>query len=155
MFWLLLILPLALVLFLKKQSAFALKRFHVQILLSLTLWCRICPELIFKRQREGDCKAPGVNRALVSATTSEEHFDAVEELGCNFFKKPFKLVEIVKWIEECAKRFPDDRILAELGWLSSYNVLSEPFGSPIVFFKDPTKRSKGHFSTSAVLWLIL
>ncbi len=69
----------------------------------------------FKRQREGGCKAPDVNKALISATANKEHFDAIEELGCNFFKKPFKLVEIVKWIDECAKRIPEDRILAKLG----------------------------------------
>ena len=69
----------------------------------------------FKRQRERDCKTPDVNKALISGAENEENFEVLEELGCNFFKKPFKLVEIVKWIEECAKRFPDDRILAELG----------------------------------------
>ena len=69
----------------------------------------------FKRQREGGCKAPDGNKALISATANKEHFDAIEELGCNFFKKPFKLVEIIKWIEACAERIPEDRILAKLG----------------------------------------
>jgi len=69
----------------------------------------------FKRQKAGGCKAPDGNKALISATANKEPFDAIEELGCNFFKKPFKLVEIVKWIEECAERIPEGRLLAKLG----------------------------------------
>ncbi len=69
----------------------------------------------FKTQRAGGCKAPNENKALVSATTTQEHFDAADELGCQFFTKPFKLVDIVKWVEECAKRIPEDRVLADLG----------------------------------------
>ena len=69
----------------------------------------------FKLQRKGGCKTPDVNKALISGAAYEEHSDVVEELGCNFFKKPFKLVEIVTWVEECAKRVPEDRTLAMLG----------------------------------------
>jgi CheY-like chemotaxis protein len=69
----------------------------------------------FRTQRAGNCKAPDENKALVSATIIEEHFDAAVELGCHFFKKPFKLVDIIQWVKECAKRIPEDRVLADLG----------------------------------------
>jgi hypothetical protein len=29
---------------------------------------------------------------------------AVKELGCHFFRKPFKLSKIKQWIDECAER---------------------------------------------------
>lgn len=69
----------------------------------------------FKRQRAGGCKVPDENKAFISATENEEHFDAIEELGCNYFKKPFKSVELIKWVETCAERIPEDRILAKVG----------------------------------------
>lgn len=68
----------------------------------------------FKLQKERGCKALDANKALMSAA-NQENLEAVAELGCYFFKKPFKLAEMVSWIEECAKRVPDDRTLAELG----------------------------------------
>lgn len=68
-----------------------------------------------KAQQARGCKIFKENKALFSATTDEEHFEAIEKLGCKFFKKPFKLVEIVKWLEECAEQLPDERDLAKSG----------------------------------------
>lgn len=69
----------------------------------------------FKRIKEKGCKTLSANKALISATTDSEHFDAIEELGCKFFAKPFKLTELVDWIESCAERIPEDRVLAQVG----------------------------------------
>jgi len=60
------------------------------------------------------CKALDANRALMSADTSNEQREAVKELGCKFFVKPFKLNDVKRWLEECATRIPDGRLLAQL-----------------------------------------
>ncbi len=69
----------------------------------------------FKLQRERGCKAPDANKALMSGTIKSEYIEAAKELGCKFFKKPFKLIEIFDWIEECAERIPEGRVLAKIG----------------------------------------
>lgn len=58
----------------------------------------------FKHQRECSCKIWEENKALISATTDSNHFDEIEELGYTLLKKPFKIAELVQWIEECADR---------------------------------------------------
>ena len=58
-----------------------------------------------KLQRMRGCKAPDENKALI--TGSAMHADlknAIDELGCHYIKKPFKIVEIIKWVDECAER---------------------------------------------------
>ena len=60
------------------------------------------------------CKALDANKALMSADTSNEQRDAVKELGCKFFAKPFKLTDVKDWLEECAARVPEGRLLAQL-----------------------------------------
>jgi hypothetical protein len=50
----------------------------------------------------------------MSADTSNEQMDAVKELGCQFFAKPFKLTDLKNWLEECAARIPEGRLLAQL-----------------------------------------
>lgn len=69
----------------------------------------------FRQQRDRGCKTLPANKALVSATTEPEHIEAVEALGCKFFAKPFKIVEIIHWVEECVERIPEGRVLAKLG----------------------------------------
>lgn len=58
---------------------------------------------LFKHQVAKCCKIPATNKALISATTDQEHFNEINELGYKFFKKPFKLSEILRWIEECSE----------------------------------------------------
>ena len=60
------------------------------------------------------CKALDNNKALMTADTSNENRKAVEELGCHFFQKPFKLADVTTWLDECAARIPEGRILAQL-----------------------------------------
>lgn len=55
-------------------------------------------------QRERGCNILHENKALMSAATSPQQQAAVEEYGCHFFKKPFKISEVKKWLEECAER---------------------------------------------------
>ena len=60
-------------------------------------------ELLRLQKRRG-CKALDANKALMSAADSAEHREAIKELGCHFFRKPFKMSEIKQWLEECAER---------------------------------------------------
>lgn len=56
-------------------------------------------------QRERGCKAQDHNKALISgAALTEETKRTINELGCKFFKKPFKISELIAWVDECAKR---------------------------------------------------
>lgn len=67
----------------------------------------------FKLQQKRNCKALAANKALMSAA-NQDNRDAVADLGCQFFGKPFKLTEIVDWVDECARRIHIDRSLPEL-----------------------------------------
>lgn len=67
----------------------------------------------FRRQRENGCKALDANKALMSGVITPQMQKAIAELGCHFIKKPFKIKEVVRWVEECAGRIEEDRVLAD------------------------------------------
>lgn len=74
---------------------------------------------LLRMQRDKGCKAPAANKALMSAKTDMKQQRAVEELGCHFIKKPFKLTAICNWVEECAERLPQERQLAPIQMMES------------------------------------
>ena len=56
-------------------------------------------------QRSLGCKVPDENKAIVTgALLNRELQGTIDALGCKVFKKPFKLAEILKWVDECASR---------------------------------------------------
>ena len=59
----------------------------------------------YKIQRKHGCKALDANKALITgaAITNEIKKD-MEELGCHFIKKPFKVAEVTEWVDACEKR---------------------------------------------------
>lgn len=59
---------------------------------------------LLRLQRKRGCKALDANKALMSAADTPLHREAIEELGCHFFRKPFKMSEIKQWLEECSER---------------------------------------------------
>ena len=69
---------------------------------------------LLRLQRDKGCRLPAENKALLSAKIDAEQQQAVEELGCHFIRKPFRLSDIVDWVEACAERIPQDRQLAQL-----------------------------------------
>lgn len=69
---------------------------------------------LFKLMRTRGCKALDKNKALMSADLKPEQIRDIQELGCHFIKKPFKLAEIIRWLEECAERVQEGRALADL-----------------------------------------
>ncbi len=58
-----------------------------------------------KTQKALGCKVPFENKAIITvAVLSQEAKNLIDSLGCILFKKPFKLAEILEWIEACAER---------------------------------------------------
>ena len=67
-----------------------------------------------KLQQSRGCKALESNKAVMSASLNPNEIADVEGLGVHYFKKPFKIKELKKWIDECSERLADDRVLASL-----------------------------------------
>ena len=65
-------------------------------------------------QRERGCKVLDKNKALMTAALTIKQQRRVEELGCHYFKKPFKISSLKKWLDECAGRVPEGQVLAQL-----------------------------------------
>lgn len=58
-----------------------------------------------KIQKALGCKVPFENKAIVTgAVLNQETKDLIESLGCKLIKKPFKLTELLEWIEGCVER---------------------------------------------------
>jgi len=56
-------------------------------------------------QRMRGCKAMDENKAIITGTLiNEDLMAAVLDLGCKLFKKPFKIAELLEWVEECGNR---------------------------------------------------
>lgn len=70
---------------------------------------------MLRLQNERGCKAIAANKALMSASINREIEETARELGCHFFKKPFRINELTAWLDECIARIPPGRQLAELG----------------------------------------
>lgn len=65
-------------------------------------------------QRKRGCKALPANKAVMTNTLTKAQRLAIEGLGARCLCKPFKLVELFAWIDECVARIDPDRELAEL-----------------------------------------
>ena len=58
-----------------------------------------------KFQRMRGCKALDENKALITGSVLDADLKAaIGELGCHYIKKPFKVAEILSWVDECAAR---------------------------------------------------
>lgn len=69
---------------------------------------------LLRLQRDKGCKLTPKNKALISAKIDTEQQAAVDELGCHFIRKPFRLDDIIKWVEECSERIAPDQQLLKL-----------------------------------------
>ena len=67
-----------------------------------------------KLLRTRNCKILDENQALMSAAISPELQEDIHILGCQFFQKPFPISTLQSWLNECAERVSEDRILAGL-----------------------------------------
>lgn len=68
-----------------------------------------------KRQKEHGCKGATHNKLVLSTTgKKEEELQFARELGCAIIKKPFRIDEVLDWIDECEKDIDPDRKLVDL-----------------------------------------
>jgi len=62
----------------------------------------------FKLQRKRGCKALDKNKVLITGFAMTPDLEiAVKELGCHYIRKPFRIGEILQWVDECAERIED------------------------------------------------
>ena len=64
-----------------------------------------------KGQIQKGCKVK--SRALMSGDWTHANLQSAENLGCRIFTKPFDILEIVRWIEDCQKRVDPIRELSD------------------------------------------
>lgn len=55
-------------------------------------------------QRRRGCKAIDANKAIMSTSVNQQIEEAMAIFGCHHIVKPFRLLEIKSWVEECASR---------------------------------------------------
>lgn len=60
---------------------------------------------LLQAQSQRGCKLDNRNKAILSGYLEDINKKVIRDLGCSFFKKPTKLDEILKWADECEKRF--------------------------------------------------
>ena len=68
-------------------------------------------ELIKERQQKG-CKVK--YRALMSGDWADFDLKYAQELGCHIFHKPFNLIEMLKWLDDCVEQINPERKLSDL-----------------------------------------
>jgi len=55
-------------------------------------------------QRLRGCKTLDANKAVMSSTLTDELLREIEEFGGGHIKKPFRLAEILAWVDGCSER---------------------------------------------------
>ena len=55
-------------------------------------------------QRARGCKVLDANKAVMSTSQTAVMQAAMQEFGCHYIAKPFRLEAVGRWIEECAER---------------------------------------------------
>ena len=68
-------------------------------------------ELIQERQQKG-CKVK--YQALMSADWTDSDLKSAHELGCYIFHKPFNLIKMLKWLDDCRNEIDPKRKLSDL-----------------------------------------
>ena len=65
-------------------------------------------------QTQRGCKGVVQNKAILSATWTDEDLQTAMQLGCKIFTKPYRFAEIHQWLDEQATKIPADRKLDDL-----------------------------------------
>jgi CheY-like chemotaxis protein len=55
-------------------------------------------------QSQIGCKLDIKNKTIISGYIDDDSREAIERLGCSFFKKPIDLSLMSDWLHECEKR---------------------------------------------------
>lgn len=59
---------------------------------------------MLRSQASGDCKVKMSNKLVLSTSMTKTELHLAEELGCRISKKPFKIEEVLLWLDECAAK---------------------------------------------------
>jgi len=70
-------------------------------------------EMIADQQSAG-CRTAAHNVAIMSAGWTPERRQRARELGCQTFDKPFRVRDIIRWLDECEQRVEPGRALRDL-----------------------------------------
>ncbi len=65
-----------------------------------------------EHQKSMGCKVQNV--AVMSGRWTGEELEHAKRLGCHMFKKPFKIDEIEKWLDECEKKLDNNGKLSDM-----------------------------------------
>lgn len=66
-----------------------------------------------KKQIEGGCKGMVGNKLVLSTRLSGKEVSLAEELGCHISKKPFKIEEVLLWLDDCVAKVNRQKELPE------------------------------------------
>lgn len=69
---------------------------------------------LFEHQARGGCHVDPRNKAILSAAWTDSERRRAKTLGCRSFQKPFNPAEVFRWLDECERRIPTGRKLADL-----------------------------------------
>lgn len=59
----------------------------------------------YKLQRCRGCKALDKNKALITGSKITDALKKeIEDLGCHYIKKPFRITEVTEWVDSCEER---------------------------------------------------
>ncbi len=65
-----------------------------------------------EHQKSKGCKIQKI--AIMSGRWTNENIKHAKRLGCHMFKKPFKIDEIEKWLDECEKELDHNSKLTDM-----------------------------------------
>lgn len=69
---------------------------------------------LLELQSQRKCKIDIRNKAIISGHFSDETLREIENMGCSFINKPFRLSEIAHWLDTCANRMDLSRPVGDL-----------------------------------------
>lgn len=65
-----------------------------------------------EHQKSKGCKFQSI--AIMSGRWTNENIKHAKRLGCHMFKKPFKIDEVEKWLDECEKELDHNSKLTDM-----------------------------------------
>jgi CheY-like chemotaxis protein len=66
---------------------------------------------LIRHQFARGCKSPPQNKAVLNLGLTKEQELELKSLGCKCIQKPFRLIDLIEWIDDCEKRIPPHRKL--------------------------------------------
>ena len=102
-------------------------------------------EMLLHQEKRG-CKVDIRNKIVMSADLDNKGQEVLEELGCTFFNKPFKLNELSACLDDCEKRIDlskplaikrkEDRYPADIGIAYAYDSGEKIDNATVINYSD-------------------